>query len=106
MFRLAQAGFWSKRTANQTSRGVCMRFLFSLIALRGAPLVLPATAQVIDVTVPGRAPAASPTDPANLSLLDLSTGCRVNIWLRPDVSPKMVDRIQPPTRRPSPPRTT
>src|SRR3546814_225933 len=99
MFRLAQAGFWSKRTANQNSRGVCMRFLFSLIALVGALFVLPATAQVIDVKVPGRAPAASPTDPENIWLLDLSTGGRVKIWLRPDVAPKMVERIKTLTRR-------
>src|SRR3546814_12725864 len=99
MFRLAQAGFWSKRTANQNSRGVCMRFLFSLIALVGALFVLPATAQVIDVKVPGRAPAASPTDPENIWLLDLSTGGRVKIWLRPDVAPKMVGRLTTLTRR-------
>src|SRR3546814_13908046 len=76
-----------------------MRFLFSLIALVGALFVLPATAQVIDVKVPGRAPAASPTDPENIWLLDLSTGGRVKIWLRPDVAPKMVERIKTLTRR-------
>src|SRR3546814_8705430 len=99
MFRLAQAGFWSKRTANQNSRWVFMRFLFSLIALVGALFVLPATAQVIDVKVPGRAPAASPTDPENIWLLDLSTGGRVTLWLRPDVAPQMVKRIKTLTRR-------
>src|SRR3546814_18967503 len=76
-----------------------MRFLFSLIALVGALFVLPATAQVIDVKVPVRAPAASPTDPENIWLLDLSTGGRVKIWLRPDVAPKMVERIKTLTRR-------
>src|SRR3546814_5813286 len=49
--------------------------------------------------VPGRAPAASPTDPENIWLLDLSTGGRVKIWLRPDVAPKMVERIKTLTRR-------
>jgi cyclophilin family peptidyl-prolyl cis-trans isomerase len=76
-----------------------MRFLFSLIALVGALFAVPATAQVIDVDVPGRAPAASPSDPENLWLLDLSTGGRVTIWLRPDVAPKMVERIKTLTRR-------
>ncbi len=76
-----------------------MRFFFSLIALVGALFVLPATAQVIDVKVPGRAPAASPTDPENIWLLDLSTGGRVKIWLRPDVAPSMVERIKTLTRQ-------
>jgi peptidylprolyl isomerase len=76
-----------------------MRFLFSLIALFGALFALPAAAQVIDVNVPGRAPPASPEDPENLWLLDLSTGGRVTIWLRPDVAPKMVERIKTLTRQ-------
>ncbi|MCM8729645.1 peptidylprolyl isomerase [Hephaestia sp. GCM10023244] len=76
-----------------------MRFIFSLIALVGAVFALPAAAQVIDVQVPGRAPAASPTDPENIWVLDLSTGGRVKIWLRPDVAPKMVERIKTLTRQ-------
>jgi hypothetical protein len=38
------------------------------------------------------------TDKENLWLLDLSTGGRVTIWLRPDVAPKMVERIKQPIR--------
>ena len=76
-----------------------MRFLFSLIALVGAVFALPATAQVIDIEVPGRAPPASPSDPENLWLLDLSTGGRVTIWLRPDVAPKTVERVKTLTRQ-------
>lgn len=41
----------------------------------------------------------APTDPANQWLLDLSTGGRVTIWLRPDVAPKMVERIKTLTRQ-------
>jgi cyclophilin family peptidyl-prolyl cis-trans isomerase len=46
-----------------------------------------------------RLPPASPTDPQNLLYLDLSTGGRVVIWLRPDVAPLMVDRIKTLTRQ-------
>jgi len=49
-------------------------------------------------TTAQRAPVASITDPQNLLYLDLSTGGRVTIWLRPDVAPKMVDRIKLLTR--------
>ncbi|KQT34758.1 peptidylprolyl isomerase [Sphingomonas sp. Leaf412] len=37
-------------------------------------------------------------DPANTWLLDLSTGGRVRIWLRPDVAPQTVERIKTLTR--------
>jgi peptidylprolyl isomerase len=58
------------------------------------------TAAAADVTIAtARLPAASPTDPQNLLLLDLSTGGRVTIWLRPDVAPKMVDRVKTLTRQ-------
>ncbi len=46
-----------------------------------------------------RLPPASPTDPENLLYLDLSTGGRVVIWLRPDVAPRMVERIKTLTRQ-------
>jgi cyclophilin family peptidyl-prolyl cis-trans isomerase len=39
------------------------------------------------------------TDTQNLLLLDLSTGGRVTIWLRPDVAPLMVERIKTLTRQ-------
>ena len=47
----------------------------------------------------GRAPVALATDPQNLLYLDLSTGGRVTIWLRPDVAPKMVERVKTLTRQ-------
>ncbi|WP_294043391.1 peptidylprolyl isomerase [Sphingomonas sp.] len=39
------------------------------------------------------------TDKENLLYLDLSTGGRVVIWLRPDVAPKMVERVKMLTRQ-------
>ncbi|HEU4961841.1 MAG TPA: peptidylprolyl isomerase [Sphingomonas sp.] len=74
-----------------------MRFILSLIALVGALLTGPAFAQssqLVDPNVANRAPVASPTDPENLLYLDLSTGGRVVVWLRPDVAPKMVERVK------------
>ena len=68
--------------------------LFAVAILPGA-----VAAQAVDPVVPGRAVAASPTDPQNLLLLDLSTGGRVTIWLRPDVAPKTVERIKLLTRQ-------
>jgi peptidylprolyl isomerase len=73
-----------------------MRFLTSLIATFACFLSVPALAQ--DAAAP-RAPVASPTDPENLLYLDLSTGGRVVIWLRPDVAPKTVERIKLLTRQ-------
>ena len=78
-----------------------MRFPAGLIAL--VAVLLPGVALAQMQTVPdsfaGRAPPASPTDPQNILLLDLSTGGRVTIWLRPDVAPKMVERIKTLTRQ-------
>ncbi|URW76053.1 peptidylprolyl isomerase [Sphingomonas donggukensis] len=78
-----------------------MRFLSAATALAAAivaPLAAtPAAAQLIPV--PGRAAAPATTDKQNLWLLDLSDGGRVTIWLRPDVAPKMVERIKTLTRR-------
>ena len=74
-----------------------MRFILGLIALVGALLAGPAfaqTAALVDPHAADRAPVASPTDPQNLLYLDLSTGGHVVIWLRPDVAPKMVERIK------------
>ncbi|MFD1035560.1 peptidylprolyl isomerase [Sphingomonas hankookensis] len=73
-----------------------MRRLAILLALIASFFALPALAQVIDV--PGREPPPSTTDTRNLWILDLSTGGRVTIWLRPDVAPKMVSRIKTLTR--------
>ena len=44
-------------------------------------------------------PAPPPLDPENTLLLDLSTGGRVAIQLRPDVAPKTVERIKVLARR-------
>jgi len=44
-------------------------------------------------------PAMVPADPAETWVLDLSTGGRVLIRLRPDAAPKMVERIKVLTRR-------
>ena len=52
-----------------------------------------------ETVVTPRLPPASATDPQNLLYLDLSTGGRVVIWLRPDVAPLMVDRIKTLTRQ-------
>jgi len=70
-------------------------FSYIIVATLGL-LAQPALAQYIDV--PGRAPSPLPTDKENLLLLDLSTGGRVTILLRPDLAPKMVERIKILTR--------
>jgi len=75
--------------------------ILALPALALAALVpgLPAAAQVVDATIPGRAVPPPVTDKANQWVLDLSTGGRVTIWLRPDVAPKMVEQVKTLTRR-------
>jgi len=74
-----------------------MRLFSALLVASAALLAAPASAQLIDV--PGRAAPPATTDKENLWLLDLSNGGRVTIWLRPDVAPKMVERIKTLTRR-------
>jgi peptidylprolyl isomerase len=76
-----------------------MRLIVSLIAFFCAVIAGPATAQIIDNPVAGRPPVPSQTDPENLLYLDLSTGGRVTIWLRPDAAPKTVERIKILTRQ-------
>ena len=44
-------------------------------------------------------PPPPPLDPENTLLLDLSTGGRVTVQLRPDVAPKTVERVKVLTRR-------
>ncbi len=73
-----------------------MRFIASLMIAVGCVFAVPAAAQVIDV--PGRPPAPTAADKENVLLLDLSTGGRVTIVLRPDVAPKTVERIKILTR--------
>ncbi|WP_242098055.1 peptidylprolyl isomerase [Sphingomonas sp. CROZ-RG-20F-R02-07] len=68
--------------------------LLALFAFAVGALAAPAVAQ----TTP--APAAAPAiDPQNEWILDLSTGGRVAIRLRPDMAPKMVERIKVLTRQ-------
>jgi peptidylprolyl isomerase len=70
-----------------------MRFLAGLFTLFAALLPGAALAQTVDASAPGRA-APAPMTPENMLVLDLSTGGRVTIWLRPDVAPKMVERVK------------
>lgn len=72
-----------------------MRFLVCLMAAFGWLVASPASAQY----VPSVHPAPNVTDKENLLYLDLSTGGRVTILLRPDVAPLMVDRIKTLTRK-------
>ncbi len=74
-----------------------MRLISAFFLAAAALFAAPASAQLIDV--PGRAAPPATTDKENLWLLDLSNGGRVTIWLRPDVAPKMVERIKTLTRR-------
>ena len=69
-----------------------MRFLAPLLCLF---LAVPALAQ----TPAPRLPPADVNDPQNVWVLDLSTGGRVTIWLRPDLAPKMVERVRTLTRQ-------
>ena len=46
-----------------------------------------------------RLPVPPIDDPQNLWLVDLSDGGRVTVWLRPDVAPKMVERVKTLTRQ-------
>jgi len=70
--------------------------LFAMLALLFAALAAPASAQTAPV---GRAAPPPITDTQNLWLLDLSTGGRVTIWLRPDVAPLTVERVKTLTRQ-------
>ncbi|KTF70833.1 peptidylprolyl isomerase [Sphingomonas sp. HT-1] len=89
-----------------------MRFLATLAAMAATLFAVPALAQGGGKPQPVIEPfrgvnadaAARPSvlvqaDPENTWVLDLSTGGRVLIRLRPDVAPKMVERIKTLTRR-------
>lgn len=77
-----------------------MRFVALILAFAASLFAIPASAQSQYVPGPaGRATPPATTDKENLWLLDLSTGGRVTIWLRPDVAPKMVERIKTLTRK-------
>ena len=70
-----------------------MRFLTALV-LAFLSFTAAASAQPAQ-----RPPVPSMTDPANHWILDLSTGGRVTIWLRPDAAPLMVERVKTLTRQ-------
>ena len=74
-------------------------FALSTFLVLATVAAAPATAQIVDGAVAGRAEPASISDPQNLWLLDLSDGGRVTIWLRPDAAPKMVERVRTLTRQ-------
>ncbi len=74
-----------------------MRFVALICAAMASLFALPASAQIVPPP-PGRATPPATTDKENLWLLDLSTGGRVTIWLRPDVAPNAVERIKTLTR--------
>ena len=74
-----------------------MRLFAGLFAF-AACLAAPALAQDAPAATTRAAPPAI-TDKQHLWLLDLSTGGRVTIWLRPDVAPNMVERIKTLTRQ-------
>ncbi|QIG81127.1 peptidylprolyl isomerase [Stakelama tenebrarum] len=75
-----------------------MRIAAMLLAFLGLFSIVPASAQTSRVVPSNRPEPPSPSDPENLWLLDLSTGGRVTIWLRPDVAPETVERIKTLTR--------
>lgn len=75
-----------------------MRVFAGIVAVVASLFAVPAAAQVQAPVAPRAAPPLV-TDKENLWLLDLSTGGRVTIWLRPDVAPKMVERIKTLTRQ-------
>ncbi|MBV8687806.1 MAG: peptidylprolyl isomerase [Alphaproteobacteria bacterium] len=71
-----------------------MRLKAFFILLAGLFLATAAAAQSISAP-----PPVPPLDPENTLLLDLSTGGRVAIQLRPDVAPRHVERIKTLARR-------
>ncbi len=75
-----------------------MRFFAGMFALLGCLIAVPASAQSVTADAPRKIPPLV-TDTQNLLLLDLSTGGRVTIALRPDVAPLMVERVKTLTRQ-------
>ena len=61
-----------------------MRLKWFFAALAAFLVALPATAQIVP----------PPPDPQNILYLDLTTGGRVAIQLRPDIAPRHVERIK------------
>jgi len=76
-----------------------MRLIAALLALFGALFASAAFAQKEGTPAPAAAPSPVPTPtPDNIWVLDLSTGGRVQIQLRPDKAPNHVERIKTLTR--------
>ena len=78
------------------------RLLFSALLLTAIPVaVQPAAAQPASVASAPAAPAADAeaADAENVWYLDLSSGGRVTIRLRPDLAPQHVERIRELTRQ-------
>ncbi|TPG15313.1 peptidylprolyl isomerase [Sphingomonas oligophenolica] len=76
-----------------------MRLLASVLVLLSSLVALPVAAQQAEITQAPRGTPPLTTDKENLWLLDLSDGGRVTIWLRPDLAPKMVERVKMLTRQ-------
>jgi cyclophilin family peptidyl-prolyl cis-trans isomerase len=80
-----------------------MRLFVGLIALVATLITMPADARKKQPAPLAKSTpivaVASQSDPENLLYLDLDTGGRVTIWLRPDVAPKMVERVKLLTRQ-------
>ena len=86
-----------------------MRFVTAVAAMAAMIVAVPALAQKAPqkaevepfkgVENTTHVPAAVPADPENTWVLDLTTGGRVLIRLRPDAAPKMVERVKTLTRR-------
>jgi cyclophilin family peptidyl-prolyl cis-trans isomerase len=88
-----------------------MRFVTSLAAVAAMLIAVPAVAQKGPAAKPeiepfkgvkaqeALTPTVLPADPENTWVLDLSTGGRVTIRLRPDVAPKMVAQVKTLTRQ-------
>ena len=67
---------------------------------QGAPAAKPEIEPFKNVAATERASTVTPAaDPENTWILDLSSGGRVAIRLRPDVAPKMVEQVKTLTRR-------
>jgi cyclophilin family peptidyl-prolyl cis-trans isomerase len=77
--------------------GGSMRFFARILVLLSCLIAVPAVAQY-DPSAPRGTPPLT-TDKENLWLLDLDDGGRVTIWLRPDLAPKMVERVKTLTRQ-------
>ena len=76
-----------------------MRSIADLFAFAACLVSLPVAAQDAPAANAPRSTPPAMTDKENQLLLDLSTGGRVTIWLRPDVAPKMVAQVKTLTRQ-------